>query len=223
MNILYLALGLLNWYEAEASSLERKAPLILIPVELYRTDIQSRFRLRYTGEEIGSNLSLQAKVKQEFGIQLPDVPEEEDFDVAAYLNSVAKGVPHMKEWSVDLKAIALGFFSFTKFLMYKDLDCDTWPKDVHPTDNEIIRALLEESFRQETLPLGENDHLDEHISPGEIQTVVDADSSQMLAILDAREGRNLVIQGPPGTGKSQTITNLIAQAISESKTVLFVA
>ena len=33
----------------------------------------------------------------------------------------------------------------------------------------------------------------------------------------------MVIKGPPGTGKSQTITNLIANAISEGKTVLFVS
>jgi hypothetical protein len=36
-------------------------------------------------------------------------------------------------------------------------------------------------------------------------------------------GQNLVIEGPPGTGKSQTITNLIAAAIGNGKTVLFVA
>jgi hypothetical protein len=33
----------------------------------------------------------------------------------------------------------------------------------------------------------------------------------------------MVIQGPPGTGKSQTIVNLIAQALSEGKKVLFVS
>jgi ABC-type sugar transport system ATPase subunit len=31
------------------------------------------------------------------------------------------------------------------------------------------------------------------------------------------------VQGPPGTGKSQTITNLIAAAAHDGKTVLFVA
>src|SRR5262249_22165787 len=53
--------------------------------------------------------------------------------------------------------------------------------------------------------------------------VVDADSSQALCIEEARRGRNLVIQGPPGTGKSQTIANIIAAAIREGKSVLFVA
>lgn len=32
-----------------------------------------------------------------------------------------------------------------------------------------------------------------------------------------------MVQGPPGTGKSQTITNLIASAVHQGKTVLFVA
>ena len=38
-----------------------------------------------------------------------------------------------------------------------------------------------------------------------------------------RSGRNLVVQGPPGTGKSQTITNIIAAAAHDGKTVLFIA
>src|SRR5690606_32459656 len=53
--------------------------------------------------------------------------------------------------------------------------------------------------------------------------VVEADSSQALAIEEVRRGRHLVIQGPPGTGKSQTIVNLIAAAVRDGKTVLFVA
>ena len=53
--------------------------------------------------------------------------------------------------------------------------------------------------------------------------VLDADSSQSLVIEEAKRGRNLVIQGPPGTGKSQTIANLIAAAVKEGKSVLFVA
>src|SRR5262249_61747270 len=57
----------------------------------------------------------------------------------------------------------------------------------------------------------------------DLHQVVDADSSQLLAILDVSKGRNLVIQGPPGTGKSQTITNLIASALGAGRTVLFVA
>ena len=48
---------------------------------------------------------------------------------------------------------------------------------------------------------------------------MDADSSQTLALLDVKSGRDLVVQGPPGTGKSQTITNIIAEALGQGKTV----
>ena len=36
-------------------------------------------------------------------------------------------------------------------------------------------------------------------------------------------GKNLVVEGPPGTGKSQTITNIIAAALAEGKSVLFIS
>ncbi|MCA9539309.1 MAG: hypothetical protein KC620_10510 [Myxococcales bacterium] len=45
----------------------------------------------------------------------------------------------------------------------------------------------------------------------------------MRAVADAVSGRTFVLEGPPGTGKSQTITNLIAQAVATGKRVLFVA
>jgi hypothetical protein len=54
--------------------------------------------------------------------------------------------------------------------------------------------------------------------------ITDADSSQHSAVVDVlRSQSSQVIQGPPGTGKSQTITNIIAAALNEGLTVLFVA
>jgi serine/threonine protein kinase len=48
------------------------------------------------------------------------------------------------------------------------------------------------------------------------------DPSQERAIATAFESRGVVIQGPPGTGKSQTIVNLVSDAIGRGKTVLVV-
>ncbi len=52
---------------------------------------------------------------------------------------------------------------------------------------------------------------------------LDADSSQLAAVLGAAHGESFVLQGPPGTGKSQTITNLITHCLASGKTVLFVS
>ena len=41
----------------------------------------------------------------------------------------------IERWLVDTSAIAIGFFSFAKFLMYSDLDVNNWPHDLltkHP-------------------------------------------------------------------------------------------
>ena len=120
----------------------------------------------------------------------------------------------------------LGFFSFGKFLMYHDLDEDRWPPDARPGEHPLLRALLHDGFAAEEEPrdaIEEDAPLDDFLEPSRSNLVVDADSSQTLAVLDVNRGRNLVIQGPPGTGKSQTITNLIAEAIGRGKSVLFVA
>ena len=65
--------------------------------------------------------------------------------------------------------------------------------------------------------------LDDKVDPAAVALAVDADSSQLRAVLTVLDGTNLVIQGPPGTGKSQTITNLVSSAAARGKRVLFVA
>ncbi|MGH9427584.1 MAG: AAA domain-containing protein, partial [Terriglobia bacterium] len=64
--------------------------------------------------------------------------------------------------------------------------------------------------------------IDEH-KERDLPLIYDADSSQHSALIDALEGRSIVIKGPPGTGKSQTITNLIANTITQGRKVLFVS
>ena len=224
VNILYLVLGMLRWFESDSSEELRSAPLILIPMELARTDATARFTVRYDDEEIAANLSLAQKLKQDFRIQLPDLPDTEDIHVDNYFHHVEKAVASQDRWSVDSRAIQLGFFSFNKLLIYKDLDPKSWPEDQVPSDHPIIRALFgAEGFDDPKPPIDDGDHLDDHLDVSDTRHVVDADSSQTLAVIDVKAGRNLVIQGPPGTGKSQTITNLIAEAIGDDKSVLFVA
>ena len=223
VSVLFLTLGMLKWYEAPSSDKVRSAPLILVPVELSRTDIKARFRIRYADQEIGDNLSLNAKLNTEFGIKLPGIPEIEDLDIRKFFADLSNVIKHKDRWSVDSEAIAIGFFSFGKFLMFNDLDDAKWGSGNRPTDHPIMKALLETGFSGPQEYIDDDLRIDDIVYPGDVNQVVDADSSQTLAILDVKEGTNLVIQGPPGTGKSQTITNLIAEALGSGKKVLFVA
>ena len=49
-----------------------------------------------------------------------------------------------------------------------------------------------------------------------------SDPSQQMAVFRARQAPGLVVQGPPGTGKSQTIVNIVGDAIGRGERVLIV-
>jgi very-short-patch-repair endonuclease len=223
VNILYLALGMLHWYEADSSQEPKKAPLILVPIQLERVSAKERFTVSYTDDEIGHNISLVAKVKADFGLEIPGLPDLDEVNFTDYMDSVEKSLEAQRRWTIDRNSIVIGFFSFGKFLMYRDLDINNWPEHSRPEEHPVITALLEDGFRETASNIGENDHVDQHLELKDAHHIMDADSSQIIAILDANQGRNMVIQGPPGTGKSQTITNLIAEAIAAGKKVLFVS
>jgi very-short-patch-repair endonuclease len=223
VNILYLALGMLTWYEADGSPEARQAPLVLVPVLLERGSAAERFRLRHTGGEIEGNLSLQVKLKTSFGLTLPEL--DEDAPLADYYAAVTAAVAGRPRWQVAANSIALGFFSFSKLLLYRDLDPANWPVGYSLLDHPAIAALLgpDTGFSDAAPTVSDTAFLDTESPAAELHQVLDADSSQLLALLAVQEGRNLVIQGPPGTGKSQTIANLLAEAIGAGKKVLFVA
>lgn len=229
VNILFLALGFLHWYEADAADKVRKAPLLLVPVSLKRLGAKDSFKLEYTEDDLVQNLSLAAKLKIDFKIDLPtygtDVmaEAEEMPPVADFYSQVDQAIANQSRWKVVPDEIHLGFFSFGKFLMFNDLDPSVWPEDKQPSDHTVMCKLLGDGFHDETPAFAEGTHIDAVIDPGQVKFVRDADSSQTMAILEARSGRNLIIQGPPGTGKSQTITNIIADLVGQRKTVLFVS
>ena len=223
VNILYLAMGVLKWFEDDNSTVERYAPLILVPVSLERGSANERFKLRWRDEDITANLSLQAKMREDFGLMIPDVPEDDDLDIPTYLTTVQRVVTVKKRFELKENDMILGFFSFAKFLMYRDLDTATWPEFIKLDTHPLIIGLMRDGFPAVEGMISEDAQVDKFLTPAQMLHVVDADSSQTLAIEEVRRGRNLVIQGPPGTGKSQTITNIIACAVSDGKKVLFVS
>jgi hypothetical protein len=223
VNLLFLSIGALKWSEKESPTKIFNAPLLLIPVKLERAAIRERYKLSYLGDDIEENMSLAAKLEQDYGIKLPGFPLTEDLDPYAYFEAVGKAFAGQQNWKIINDEIHLGFFSFAKLLMYHDLDSNRWPDGLKPFEHPILRSILSDGFNEPASIYNEGELLDHFLRPQESNQVMDADGSQLKAILDVRDGRNLIIQGPPGTGKSQTITNLIAESIGQGKSVLFVA
>ncbi len=222
LNILYLAIGFLRWYEDEKSEVLRESPLILLPVELVRNAKTSTFDLVSRDEDIVTNLPLQERLYNDFGIELPEIEEVDEWSPAEYFNKIESIIGNKGRWSVDHDGMQLGFFSFAKLLMLRDLDPENWTlQDL--TQNDIIDRLLVSGFRSEDPVIGQGEKIDEVLDVKNIFQVIDADSSQTKVIEEVNSGKNLVVQGPPGTGKSQTITNILAAAAHSGKKVLFVA
>jgi len=65
--VLYLALGFLTWAEGQNSNFVHKAPLILVPVELKRSGEGRKFTLQWTGDDIFTSITLQAKIVKFLG------------------------------------------------------------------------------------------------------------------------------------------------------------
>ena len=116
----------------------------------------------------------------------------------------------------------MGNFSYTNMPMVEDLKNSVELL----ARNDLISAIAGVDEARQSLeaniqdPLPNQPDID---SPESEFLVLDADSSQNLAINRALSGKPMVIWGPPGTGKSQTIANLIATLVARGKSVLFVA
>lgn len=229
-NLLFMAFGFLEWYETDDIKSSRQAPLYLLPVRINKGRLDNRtstykYTVSTTGESIIPNLSLREKLRSDFALSLPDVDEEASPE--AYFQFIEQTVLQNKpEWYLR-RYISLGLFNFSRLLMYLDLDPSRWP-DNQLLSHEVVDGFLNGQKESEEpgvgLGFGEEHQLDdiENIHD-KYPLVSDADSSQHSALIDTLEGKSLVIEGPPGTGKSQTITNLIAAALSQGKKVLFVA
>ncbi len=222
LNILFLAMGFLKWKEDANSQVPREAPLILLPVEFVRNERKSTYDLRAREEDITTNLPLKERLRQDFGIILPEIDEDEEWSPATYFDAVAEAVSGQSGWSLDRDGIQLGFFSFAKLLMHHDLDLENWPEGTFD-DHPLLQGLLLKGFEYREPIFPDGAKLDELLAPADIIQVVDADASQTKVIEEVRRGLDMVVQGPPGTGKSQTITNILAAAAHDGKTVLFVA
>jgi len=216
VNILFASFGLLTYKENQNSNDSLLAPLILVPVKILLESISSPFVLENLDEEIVINPTLLYKLDHDFKIQLPDFEPEEN-NIISYLDEI-DGLVKPNGWHVS-KQVNLGLFSFLKINIYEDIS-----RNKETIKNHfLIQAIVDKKPIPNPSGELENFDHDEKISPIDTFQVVDADSSQQDAVLYAKKNISFVLQGPPGTGKSQTITNIIAEKLSEGKKVLFVS
>lgn len=224
INILFAAFGLLKWREnsSEASrrlGQDRRAPLLLLPLEIEENVRDGRFRVTGSGDDPEFNHTLAERLKRDFGLSLPSDLEEVQ-SLEQFFSNIRNAIGQRPGWDV-LEEVHIGLFQYHKIRMFKDLT----EHAALAAQHDIIKALAQEGVSIGGEPDGIPDapELDRVVTPKDSHSVLDADASQLEAIEAVKRGANLLIQGPPGTGKSQTIANIIAECIAEGKKVLFVS
>jgi hypothetical protein len=230
---LFLACGVATW-KTDRASRPPAAPVLLVPIDIHaRGASQQDFELSIAGD-LEVNPTLLHLLRVEFNLKIDeqelfshaemdgviDTPEE----LRLAFNWLSGKCASVSGWAIAERFV-LGNFWYAKLPMVRDLEGSIDALASHDVAATLAgheaarRAVV---ARRQDEPEGRPAHVDALLPEREFN-VLDSDSSQSLAISRALDGENLVLKGPPGTGKSQTIANLISNAIGNGKRVLFVA
>lgn len=212
---LYLALGLLRWYERKKSASARYAPVVLLPIEIIRKSAGRGYSMRMRDEDAQINITLLEYMKQNFDIHIaglnPPPLDEHGLDIPKVFAIIRHAVMYMEGWDVIETGI-IANFSFSQFAMWNDVHSNREFLENH----KIVQSLIKGELAWDC-------SIPDDIESEDAYLPITVDSSQLRAINMAAGGFSFVLHGPPGTGKSQTITAMIANALTKGQTVLFVA
>ncbi len=137
-------------------------------------------------------------------------PPPFDGDVESWFEAFAQLLENRPIYTLN-RIVALGNISLADILLWKDTDPETWP--TAPTDWPLLRQYLADTSA--LTPLPSIPLLENYPLP--------SDSTQRNVLKRAAFGESFIVEGPPGAGKSQTIVNMIAQALAGGQKILFVA
>ena len=222
----FAGIGLARWTVEQGT--DPNAPVILLPLQVKATSAAARD----FGVEVGGDAHLNPVLTHILGAEHDIDTEDDEADVAedppTDLDGFRDLLARLEEsWSAlpDLiiePRVVVAIFSYSTMPLVTDLE----KNGELFAESDIVAAIAGDGEARDALrslicdPAPDQPDID---SPADEFLVLDADSSQHLAINRVLGGESLVIQGPPGTGKSQTIVNLITALIARGKRVLFVA
>ena len=216
-----------------SKDIQVKAPLLLFPVSIDIPD-ETTVEIEIKRDEpIQLNKVLILAYAKQHRLKLDDMDMEFRGNLYSRFKNIGEVVSYLRKFNIKLSySPRKGLFDFEKA---KDPDANSSLEvknfcvlGRYPLANSIYNdySLLEKRLLTNdainellyTKPPKKNKKVDENL-----YTVSSLDYAQENAIYNLNKNGNMVIYGPPGTGKSQTIVNIITDAICKNKRVLVVS
>ena len=212
-----------------------KAPLMLFPVKIDIPD-ENTVEIRFnSAEKIRINPALVFAYAQSKRINVDAL--ELEFDDLSQFSGVGDVIKYLGDAHVKIDwSFSKNIFEYSKFKEPSEKDLAVRYAAVlgrFPLSNSIYgdytlleKKKLTNDALNELLRTGRKKNAKKKASRRKVYThynVKMLDYAQSRVIKKVDEKGNMVIYGPPGTGKSQTIVNIISDAISKKKRVLVVS
>ncbi len=211
-----------------------KAPLMLFPVKIEIPDDNTVELLFNESEKIHINPALVFAYAQAKRVNVDDLDLE--FDDISHFKGVGDVIKYLEDSHVKIDwAHSKNVYGYSKFKEPTEKDLSVRYAAVlgrFPLSNSIYSdyTLLEKKKLT-------NNAVNELLRTGKVKkekkpkkpainnhyVVKMLDYAQSRVVEKVDENGNMVIYGPPGTGKSQTIVNIISDAICKHKRVLVVS
>jgi len=231
---LYLGFPFLVMQEAKASVKPRIAPILLWPIKL-KPEVGSRGRISVAfdrdREEVRLNPAFETLLGTDAARRWVEVANEmlgraslnaaEVMDafgglVAEVPGRVVTAIPNkdVKPRAGHDQLACAGALFHLAYIGQAVMEDLRQLKGIPPVGSALETALR----------TGETPERGAPTNPPELERFFTAasDPSQEMAVLEARSGAGLLVEGPPGTGKSQTIVNMVADAIGRRRSLLIV-
>lgn len=228
VNNLYMTFGSLRWNDPKSATGEVRSPIFMTPIRVIMKRGNPIPTIVVDDNGITTiNFCLIEALRGRRGLKLQwfsdDMSDDHGLDIQRGLQELRKEILDQRLTDQGFEVIedmSVGLLRFSKIRLWKDLN-DHWEMfQKNPIVSHFIEGGRGKVFDDPNDPDRSGCPT---VTDSELTNPQPADGSQSRAVKRALAGQSFVLEGPPGTGKSQTITNLLANALAGGRKVLFVA